>query len=151
EGPGPAGQILNTALDMRGGSDQPSGAESAEGDGADAEAQRTPGGAEAPEGEPDPEMLAMLARFEKNMVFFTGYEVPTFGQYVPDIAALKASSVHVVPAAGALSAGEVPNRCALALAEQLGVEAMIVPGDHGGFGAEPEAFAAKLREAFATV
>jgi hypothetical protein len=91
-------------------------------------------------------MVAMLARFEKNMVFFIGYEVPPFGRYVPDIAALKTSPVRIVPAAGSLSAGEPPHRAALALAEQLGTEPVIFPGDHGGFGAESEAFAARLRE-----
>ncbi|HEV8193736.1 MAG TPA: alpha/beta hydrolase, partial [Ktedonobacterales bacterium] len=138
EGAGPAGQILNTELAMRG-SDQPSGDNQSEGNAEDGQQGRIPGGADAPQGEPDPELLAMLARFEKNMVFFIGYEVPPFGRYVPDIATLKASPVRIVPAAGALSAGEPPHRAALALAELLGTEVVIFPGDHGGFGAESEA------------
>jgi pimeloyl-ACP methyl ester carboxylesterase len=139
EGAGPAGQLFSAGLQMRGG-------EPVQGEAADGQQERLPGGAGAPQGEPGLEMVAMLARFEKNMVFFIGYEVPPFGRYVPDIAALKTSPVRIVPAAGSLSAGEPPHRAALALAEQLGTEPVIFPGDHGGFGAESEAFAARLRE-----
>ena len=56
-------------------------------------------------------------------------------------------------AAGAESEGEMAHRAALAIAEQLGTEAVIFPSHHGGFlGGEfgmrgdPEAFAAILRE-----
>jgi pimeloyl-ACP methyl ester carboxylesterase len=139
EGAGPAGQLFSAELQMRGG-------EPVEGEASDGPQERIPGGADAPRGEPDPEMMAMLARFEKNTVFFIGYEVPPFGRYVPDIATLRASPVRIVPAAGALSVGEPPHRAALALAERLGTETAIFPGDHGGFGAESEAFAVKLRE-----
>ncbi len=53
------------------------------------------------------------------MEFFIGYEVPPFARYVPDIAALQASSVRVVAAAGEESEGEPPHRAALAVAELL--------------------------------
>jgi len=80
------------------------------------------------------------------MGFFIGYEVPPFAAYLPDISALRASTALVVPAAGELSADEPPHRAAVALAEQLGTQTVMFPGDHGGFGAEPEAFAARLHE-----
>src|SRR5262249_49469271 len=138
-GAGPAGQIFSAGLQMRGGS-QAEGDADADAD-ADKVPERVPGGAEMPPEAPDPEVMAMLARFERKTTFFIGYEAPPFGRYMPDIATLKASSVRVVPAAGALSTGEPPNRAAHALAERLGAEAAIFPGDHGGFGAESEAFA----------
>ena len=37
-----------------------------------------------------------------------------------------------------------------ALAERLGTEPVVFPGDHGGFGVQPEAFAAKLHEVLAS-
>jgi len=73
-----------------------------------------------------------------------GYEVPPFARYTPDIAALKASQVRVVMAVGEASRGEPPYRAALAVAERLGTDPVVFPGDHGGFGSEPVAFAAKL-------
>ncbi len=133
EGAGGAMQVLGTAF-------------AASGDAAPDLEGRMPGGAEAPHGEPDPATTAMLARVEKNMEFFIGYEVPTFNQYVPDIAALLRSSTRVVPAVGEASKGQPPYQAAFAVAERLGTEPAVFPGDHGGFGAQPEAFAARLHE-----
>lgn len=90
--------------------------------------------------------MAMMARFEKNMEFFIGCEVPPFNKYVPDIAALLASPVRVVAAVGEASEGEPPYRAAVAVAERLRTQPVVFPGDHGGFGAQPEAFAARLHE-----
>lgn len=77
----------------------------------------------------------------------------TMPPFEPDAAALKASRVRVVPAIGALGEGGMARRGGEALAELLGVEPVIFPGDHGGFtfsewspGNDPVAFAAKLRE-----
>jgi pimeloyl-ACP methyl ester carboxylesterase len=133
DGPGPAMQVLGASLKMSGG-----GQEDGE--------ERIPGGGERPQAGPDAETMEMMARLEKNMAFFIGYEVPPFNRYVPDIAALQASSVRVVPAMGEASEGEPPNRVAVALAERLGTPAVVFPGDHGGFGSQPEAFANRLHE-----
>ncbi|MGP4030000.1 alpha/beta fold hydrolase [Actinomadura sp. 3N407] len=97
---------------------------------------------------PDPEMLEMFARFEKNTDFFVGYEVPAFGRRLPDLDALRASSARIVLVAGEMSAGEPPYRATHALAGRLGIKAETYPGDHGGFGAEAEAFAARLDGTF---
>ncbi|MBO0683704.1 MAG: alpha/beta hydrolase [Candidatus Dormibacteraeota bacterium] len=110
---------------------------------------RVPGGEEAPQGEPDPETMAMMARLQKNMEFFVGYEVPSFNSYVPDFSAL--SPAHIVIAVGEASEGEAPYRAAFALAERLGTQPEVFPGDHGGFGALPEAFATKLHEVLSRV
>jgi pimeloyl-ACP methyl ester carboxylesterase len=73
--------------------------------------------------------------------------------FEPDAKALRASSVRIVPAIGALGEGGVARRGGEAVARLLGVEPVIVPGDHGGFAAnewtpdnDPAAFAARLRE-----
>ncbi len=59
-------------------------------------------------------------------------------------------------AAGVESEGPLAYRGAVAAAEGLGTEAVLFPGDHGGFfggeygqSGEPDAFAAKLREVLA--
>jgi pimeloyl-ACP methyl ester carboxylesterase len=79
--------------------------------------------------------------------------MPTFE---PDIAALRASSVRIVPAVGAEGAGTMARRGGEALAAALGVEPVVFPGDHGGFmvspwapSNDPAAFAATLREILA--
>jgi pimeloyl-ACP methyl ester carboxylesterase len=133
DGPGAAMQVLGASLKMSGG-------------GEEEREERIPGGGERPQAGPDAETMEMIARLEKNMGFFIGYEVPPFNKYVPDIAALQASSVHVVPAMGEASEGEPPNRVAVALAERLGTRAVVFPGDHGGFGSQPGAFAGRLHE-----
>lgn len=76
--------------------------------------------------------------------------------YLPDAEALTATGVRIVPAVGADSEGGMPRRGGEALAELLGVEPVVFPGDHGGFtvsewapGNDPAAFAQKLREVLA--
>ncbi len=76
--------------------------------------------------------------------------------FEPDAETLRASSVRVVPAIGALGAGGLARRGGEAVARLLGVQPVIFPGDHGGFAAnewsahnDPAAFAAKLREVLA--
>lgn len=76
--------------------------------------------------------------------------------YLPDADALTATGVRIVPAVGADSEGGMPRRGGEALAELLGVEPVVFPGDHGGFtvsewapGNDPAAFAQKLREVLA--
>ena len=73
--------------------------------------------------------------------------------FEPDVDALRASAVRIVPAIGALGAGGLARRGGEAVARLLGVEPAIFPGDHGGFAAsqwspgnDPAAFAAKLLE-----
>jgi pimeloyl-ACP methyl ester carboxylesterase len=76
--------------------------------------------------------------------------------YQPDFEALRRASTRIIPAAGAESEGEMANRGGHAVAERLGQQPVIFPSHHGGFlggeygwGGEPEAFAAKLREVLA--
>jgi pimeloyl-ACP methyl ester carboxylesterase len=129
KGAGAAGEVFGAGLQMRGGDDD----------------ERIAGGGAAPQGEPDPETAQMMDRMAKNFEFFIGYEVPPFGRYSPDLAALKVSGTRIVMAAGEESVGEAPNRAAFAVAERLGGEAVMFPGDHGGFGALGDAFAERLQ------
>ncbi len=76
--------------------------------------------------------------------------------FEPDANALRASSVRIVPAIGALGEGGLARRGGEAVARLLGVEPVVFPGDHGGFAAnewspdnDPAAFAAKLRDVLA--
>jgi clorobiocin biosynthesis protein CloN7 len=61
-------------------------------------------------------------------------------RYRPDIQALRAASTRTVVAGGATSQGQLANRTAVALADQLGTTVVDFPGDHGGFLAFPEQF-----------
>jgi hypothetical protein len=76
--------------------------------------------------------------------------------FEPDLAALRAAPVRVVPAVGAGGAGTMARRGGEALAAALGVQPVVFPGDHGGFvrsdwspGNDPVGFAATLREVLA--
>lgn len=76
--------------------------------------------------------------------------------FEPDVAALRASSVRIVPAVGAEGEGTMARRGGEALAAALGLAPVVFPGDHGGFSAspwspgnDPAAFAALLREVLA--
>jgi pimeloyl-ACP methyl ester carboxylesterase len=76
--------------------------------------------------------------------------------FEPNIAAVRASSVRIVPAIGAQGEGTMARRGGEALAAALGVDPVVFPGDHGGFAAnewspgnDPAAFATKLREVLA--
>ena len=73
--------------------------------------------------------------------------------YQPDAMALAAAPTRIVIAVGRDSAGQLAHRGGLALAERLGTQAEVFPGDHGGFmggehgqAGEPDAFARRLRE-----
>ena len=103
---------------------------------------------------PDPSAFGMPAEDDgtrtdvmlaQNIVGTTHYE--------PDFDALRKVSTRIVLAAGSESQGEMANRGAHAVAERLDTEPVVFPSHHGGFlggeygwGGEPEAFAAKLRE-----
>jgi pimeloyl-ACP methyl ester carboxylesterase len=67
--------------------------------------------------------------------------------YEPDFDSLRGASTRIVIAGGAESEGTFPCRGALAVAERLGIKAVIFPSHHGGFGqqGDPDAFAATLR------
>ncbi len=93
--------------------------------------------ADAPRWEPSPEQVA---RMRATTDHFLAHLIRPTTRFRPDIAALRASSARIVVAAGATSQGQLANRAAGALAGWLGTPVVEFPGDHGGFGAQPEQF-----------
>lgn len=103
---------------------------------------------------PDPAMFGMPTEDDgtrtdvllaQNIIGTTHYE--------PDFDALRRASTRIVIAAGAESEGEMANRGGHAVAGRLGQKPEIFPSHHGGFlsgesgwGGDPDAFAAKLRD-----
>jgi clorobiocin biosynthesis protein CloN7 len=93
--------------------------------------------ADAPRWEPSAEQIA---RMRATTDHFLAHLLRPTTSYRPDIQALRAVSTRIVVAAGAASKGQLANRTAVALAEQLEMTVVEFPGDHGGFLALPEQF-----------
>ena len=104
-------------------------------------------GAAQPPVDSRPAMDEAMGHMQGNMDFFLGHMWLPLGDYVPDTSQL--SSHPIVVAVGEHSEGQLANRAARALAEQLGQEPTAFPGDHG-WGGEPEAFASRLHEVLTT-
>lgn len=123
DGPGAAWQkfMVNAGFDIAGGE------------------QGAPVGPE-PSAEEQAKQLADMTRF-------FDHEMRATISYQPDIAALKRG--HVVVGIGADSSHLLTFRTSVALANELGVEPVIFPGDHGGFIGAPGAFADVVRSVLA--
>jgi pimeloyl-ACP methyl ester carboxylesterase len=111
-------------------------------------------GEEAPPADLDPEALAAMAqamaRMEQNLDFFFAHYLMPISAYRPDFSKLQEGSSRVVVGVGEESGGQLANDTALALAERLGADAVVFPGDHVGMMMHPEAFTEKLDEVFRT-
>src|SRR4029453_18961651 len=95
--------------------------------------------------EPDVELHPQdPARATANATFFFTREAVALEQFTPDVAALKASLVRLLPAGGTTGHGNFPYRCAVAPAEQLGLPLTPFPGGHAGFVTHPRAFSQQL-------
>lgn len=103
-----------------------------------------------PNAELPPEMAAAMQRMAGNQELFLGHELLPFTRYVPDLSRLSAQKDRIVLAGGYDSreklAGQLAYQPAVLLAERFGTQVVDFPGDHGGYGAQAPAFAAKLRE-----
>lgn len=107
---------------------------------------------------PDPAMFGLPTEDDgKRDDALLGQNLLSSAFYEPDITTLKqivaAGQPRLVIAAGEESRGQLANRAATGIAEQIGAAVVAFPSDHGGFlGGEygqrgdPDAFAAKLRE-----
>jgi pimeloyl-ACP methyl ester carboxylesterase len=103
---------------------------------------------------PDPAMFGLPASDDGSRTDpLLGQAIITATHYEPDFDALRAAATRIVIAAGAESEGQMASRAAYAVAERLGIRAVVFPSGHGGFlggeygqTGEPDAFAAKLRE-----
>jgi hypothetical protein len=80
------------------------------------------------------------------MDLFFGPYVLAIARYEPDYGALKAASCRIVAAVGDETPGELAHDGGLGLAKRLGTQAVVFPGDHGGFQSRAAEFAVKLRE-----
>jgi clorobiocin/coumermycin A biosynthesis protein CloN7/CouN7 len=92
---------------------------------------------DAPHWEPPPEQLAQMRTTTEQ---FLAHLLRPTTRYRPDIQALRAASTRIVVAGGTTSKGQLANRTAAALADQLGTSVVDFPGDHGGFVFLPEPF-----------
>ena len=101
-----------------------------------------------PPASPTPEMAETMARMQGNFDFFLGHMLLPLSDYAPDIPRLR--SLPITVAVGEASEGQLAYRTAVALAERLGKEPTVFPGDHGGFNSHPEAFARRLAEVLCT-
>lgn len=72
-----------------------------------------------------------------------------FTRYEPAVEVLRSGAPRVMIAVGEASGAEVAKRSAVALADRLGTSTTTFPGDHGGFLADPAAFADAVREVLA--
>jgi hypothetical protein len=88
-----------------------------------------------------------LAAGAANMQFFLTQDAPKAHRYQLDLAALRAASAAIVPAAGVLSRDSFPYRSARALAQQLGRPLTEFPGGHSGYVLRPRAFGEALHQA----
>jgi len=94
--------------------------------------------------EPDVDIPTPSAQAIANSEFFRLRDARAAHRHVTDLDALRDATTLIVPAAGERSGHAFPHRAALALAERLGTEPAILPGDHAGFATRPRAFAAAL-------
>ena len=76
---------------------------------------------------------------------FLGHDMTATTRFVPDSAALMASTTRVVIGIGASADVQLAQRTARALAARLGVAPVEFPGGHGGFIEHPREFAGGLR------
>ena len=102
---------------------------------------------------PDPQMFGMPAADDgKRGDPLLGPSIIAITTYEPDWDAVRAAPTAIVLGAGEASDGQMANRAASAVAEQLGEKVVPFPGGHGGFvssewePSDPDAFAATLRE-----
>jgi len=127
EGVGAAGQKFGAAVGLTGGGepDEPE-----------------------PQGEPDPEVMAAMARMGENMDFWLAHVMrPSFLGYAPDIAKLRAGPTRIVVAIGDGSGPrQMMYQATHALARQLGTSPVAVPGDHEAVTRHPQAFAGILQQ-----
>jgi hypothetical protein len=97
------------------------------GDRADSGAGGDPGHA----GAPPPEVVEMMARLQANTEFFLGYEVPGFSGHTRISQRCGPPPQRSSRPSAATRRANLPHQAALALAERLGVDAVVLPGGHG--------------------
>jgi pimeloyl-ACP methyl ester carboxylesterase len=97
---------------------------------------------------PEPTEEELAKRMADMARFFT-HELRDTTRYLPDVAALRASSTEVLVGIGVDSGHLLTHRTSTALCGLLGSSPVEFPGDHGGFIAAPDAFADRIGEVLA--
>jgi pimeloyl-ACP methyl ester carboxylesterase len=93
-------------------------------------------------------MAQQMASMEQNLDFFFAHYLLPVTSYSPDFAALQGASTQVLVGVGEASVGQETYDTTLALAEHLGTEPVVFPGDHVGMATFPEEFAVTLHDVF---
>ncbi|MEN3539025.1 alpha/beta hydrolase [Microbispora sp. ZYX-F-249] len=79
-----------------------------------------------------PEALEMMGRIQGNLGYFLAHVLLPVLRFEPDVAALRSGPAPIAVGVGQASGGGVPAASARVLAERLGVEPLVFPGDHQG-------------------
>lgn len=95
-----------------------------------------------------PEDAETFGRVSGNFEYWLAHGMMPLSLYRPDIATLRAGQPRVVVGIGEQSAGQTIHDMGMALAEKLGTEPVLFPGDHMGFGPHADTFAKTLHRAF---
>jgi pimeloyl-ACP methyl ester carboxylesterase len=115
------------------------------GPGAAMDAFRAMLGVDLDDREPDVELQPQdPSRAKVNAAFFFTHEAAALEQFTPDVAALKASPVRLIVAGGTTGHESFPYRCAVVLAQSVGLALTQFPGGHAGFVTHPRAFSHQL-------
>ncbi len=94
-----------------------------------------------------PEQKAGLDRVQNNLEFFLGHYWNAHSEL--DLSILKSSPTRIIVAVGEVSEGRFPHKSAMELAKRLGTQAVLFPGEHGGFLTHPAEFAERLHRMLA--
>jgi len=97
-----------------------------------------------PTEEPSPQVAAMNARIQQNMMFWLEHEMRQYIRYTPDLDALRAAADKLVLAVGHDSKDTFPALPNAVLSESLGLDILEFAGDHIGYNSAAEDFATQL-------
>lgn len=96
--------------------------------------------------EPDVEVRSPGPQQLRNLEFLLTHDTPAIRTHTFDLTELKGSPAHIVPGVGENSGHLWANRCARALAEELGTAYETFPGGHNGYRFRPRATAERLHQ-----
>ena len=100
-----------------------------------------------PEFDMPPEAQETFARVSGNFEYWLAYGMLPLSLYEPKIEALRKGRPRIVIGLGERSKGQPIYEMGTAVAEKLGIEPVIFPGDHMGFESDAEAFVSTLDKA----
>ena len=94
-----------------------------------------------------PEATETFARVSGNFEYWLAHGMLPLSLYEPKVATLRKGKPRVVIGLGEQSKGQPIYEMGTAVAEKLGTEPVIFPGDHMGFEGDAEAFVETLEKA----